>query len=159
MIVTGWEIEDRLPAGRQHDLGDVAHDHRPARQAPQVDGLEMREQAVIALDCQHRLARGDLVAFVQRPHVHLCPAADPFAAGARSPGASAQDCDRLIDPAQNRLVLLEDLYQDPWVEVLGFEQPLRVHEVRVRVVTGPQLLERQTEDRRIEAVGYPRRHC
>ena len=118
----------------------------------------MGEQAVIALDRQYGFPRGDLVALVERPHVHLAPAVGPLTFGSLPPGARAQDRDRLVDPAKHRLALLEDLYEHAGMEVLGLEQALRVHEVRVRVVTRPQLLDRQAKDLRIEALRHPRRH-
>ena len=62
MIVAGWEVEDLLAPSRLHDLKDVAHDQRAAGQGAQVHGLEVSEQAVVALDHEYRLAGGDAVA-------------------------------------------------------------------------------------------------
>ena len=121
--------------------------------AAEVDGLQVGEQAVVALDRQHRLARRDPVALVQRVHLQLVPAGDPAAVRVVAAGAQLQDRDRLVDPAQQRVVLLEHLHRDVRMVVLGLEQLLGVDEVGVRVVALPDPLHRQAEDLGIEASG------
>ena len=66
VVVAGGEEQDRLAARRVHDGVDVAHDQRAAGQRAEVDGLEVGELRVVALDRQHRLPGRDLVALVQR---------------------------------------------------------------------------------------------
>jgi len=59
--------------------------------------------------------------------------------------ALAQHGDRLIDPAEHRLLLLKDLHQHARVVVDVFEQLLGQHEVRVGVVAVAQAIDRQPE--------------
>ena len=134
VVVAGREVEDLLAARRLDDLEDVAHDQRAARQRPQVDGLEVGEQAVVALDRHHGLARGDLIALAERVDLELVPAGDPAAVVGLAARAQLEDRDRLVDAAEHRLLLLEDLHRDARVMVLGLEQLLGVDEVRVGVV-------------------------
>ena len=79
VVVAGGEVEDLLAAGRLDDLGDVAHDQRAAGQRAQVDGLQVGEHGVVALDRHHRLAGGDAVALLQRVDLEAVPAGDPLA--------------------------------------------------------------------------------
>ena len=82
----------------------------------------MREQRVVALDRQHRLVRRDLVALVQRVHDEPVPAGLPVAARQRAPGAELEHRERLVDPAEHRVVLLEHLHEHVRMAVLGLEQ-------------------------------------
>ncbi len=106
----------------------------------------MREQAVVPLDRHHRLPRRDRVALVQRVHLELIPPRHPATVRAEAAGGELQDRDRLVDPAQQRLLLLEDLQHHPRVVVDILEQPLGVDEVRVRVIALAQPLDWQPED-------------
>jgi hypothetical protein len=151
VVVAGGEIEDRLARRRVDDLADVAHDQRAARDAPQVDGLEVGEQRVVALDRHHGLPRRDLVALVQRVHLEPIPAVLPRAVGAAAAGALAQHRDRLVDAAEDRVLALEDLHQDARVAALELERRLRVVEVDVGVVALADLLDGEPEDLRGQA--------
>ena len=73
VVVASREVEDRFAAGRAHHRGDVAHDQRPPRQRAEIDGLQVREQAVVALDRHHRLPRQRS----RRPRKGRAPRADP----------------------------------------------------------------------------------
>ena len=82
VVVARREVEDRLAARRAHDLAHVARDQRAARERAEVDGLEVAEERVVALDRHHGLPRLDLVAVVERVHDELVPARLPGAVGA-----------------------------------------------------------------------------
>ena len=58
--------------GAEHALG-VGRDQRAAREDAEVDGLEMAEQGVVALDRHHRLPRLDRVAVVEREDLERVP--------------------------------------------------------------------------------------
>ena len=146
VIVPGREVEDRLAARGADDLADVARDQRAARERAEVDGLEVAEERVVALDRHYRLPRLDLVAVVEGVHDELVPAGLPAAVGARAPTALTEDGDRLVHPAQHRLMPLEDLHQHARVILVELEHLLREHEVRVRVVALAHLLDREVED-------------
>ena len=68
----------------------------------EVDGLEVGEERVVALDRQHGLPRLDPVAVVERVHGERVPVVR----------AELQDRDRLVDAAEHRVVALEDLHHD-----------------------------------------------
>ena len=155
VIVPGGEEEDLLVAGGLLHLGHVAHHERAARQTAEVGGLEVREQRVVALDLQHGLPRRDLVALVERPHLELVPAGLPAAVRA-APGALLEDRDRLIDPAEDRAALLEDLHQDARVAALALEQLLREVEVSVAVVALAEALDGETEHIRVQPLAHRR---
>ena len=160
VIVAGGEVEDRLAARGGHDVADVAHDQRAAGQRAEVDGLQVREERVVALDREHRLPRADLVALVERVHVELVPAGMPAAVLAPAPGAELEDRDRLVDAAEHRVLgALEDLHEHARVAAVVLEQPARVDEVGVRVVAVAHALHRQAEHARRQArAGLRRRH-
>jgi hypothetical protein len=158
VVVAGGEVQDRLAARRLDDLADVAHDQRAARHRAEVDGLEVGEQRVIALDRHHRLPRPDLVALVQRVHLELLPAVLPRAVRAAAAGAQAQDRDRLVDPAQDRLLALEHLHQDPRLTALQLQRRLRVVEVDVGVVALADLLHGQAKRIRGQALAFGDSH-
>ena len=105
------EEEDLLAVRGLHDLAHVVHHERAPCHAAQVDGLEVGEQAVVALDCHHRLVRLDLVALVERVDVEPAPVVR----------AQLEDRDRLIDATQQRMLLLEDLHHHVSVLVLVLE--------------------------------------
>ena len=139
-----------LPRGGLDDLAHVAHDQRAARHHAEVDGLEVGELRVVALDRHHGLPRGDLVALVQRLDLEVLPAVDPQVALVVA-GALLEHRDRLVDPAEDRLLALEDLHQHPRVVAVGLQQLLGQVEVRVGVVAVADLLHRQAEDGRRQA--------
>jgi hypothetical protein len=85
VVVARGEVQDRLAACRLDDLADVAHDPRSSRQRPEVDRLEMGEEAVVAGDRHHRLPWGDLVALVQGVDLELVPSRLPGALGIPAP--------------------------------------------------------------------------
>ena len=84
------EVEDRLAAGRLDDVAHVAADQGAAREHAEVERLEVGEEAVVALDRQHRLPRLDLVAVVQGAHLQPVPPGLPRAvAGAAGPSRAS----------------------------------------------------------------------
>ena len=142
VVVARREEEDRLAArGVDDDPADVRRDERPAGEHAQVDRLQVREERVVALDRQHRLPRRDLVPVVERVNGQLVPVV----------GAELEDGDRLVHPAEDRLLLLEHLHDDPWVPSVLEQRLAGVIEVDVRVVAPPHLLDREVEDLRREA--------
>src|SRR5919106_1174665 len=150
VIVARGKEQDLLARGGVDDLANVAHHQGPPCEAAEIDGLEVREQGVVALDRHHRLARRDLVALLQGADVEPGPAGAPLALGIALAGTELQDRDRLVDAAEDRLFLLEDLHQERGAVPLGLEQFLGVVEVRVGVVARAQLLHRKAEDGRVE---------
>ena len=152
VVVAGREEEDLLaPRGADHGV-DVAHDQAASGQAAQVDRLQMREQRIVAGDRHDRLARLDAVALVQRPDLELVPARREPTVGPAAPGALLQDRHRLVDAAEDRALLLEDLHEDLRPAPLRLEQVARQVEVLVGVVAGPELVDREAEDARVQAV-------
>ena len=151
VVVAGGEEHDVLAAGGVDDGPDVAHDQRAAGHAAEVDGLEVRELGVVALDRHDGLARLDPVALVEGVDDEVVPRRHPHAVGADVPGADLQDRDRLVHPTEQRLLLLEDLHQDPRMPVLGLQQLLGRPEVRVAVVPRAQPADRQLEGGRVES--------
>ena len=136
VVVAGRHEDDRLAVrGLQH-AHDVAGDQRPPREHAEVDGLEMGEARVVALDPQHGLVRVDRVAVVERVHGQVVPVV----------GAELQHRDRLVDPAEVRVPLLEDLHHHARAAVVADQDLARVVEVRVGVVALPHLLDRELED-------------
>ena len=75
----------------------------------------MREERVVALDRHHGLPRLDPVAVVERVDGQRVPVVR----------AELEDRDRLVHPAEHRVVLLEDLHDDARVAAVG-EQRERV---------------------------------
>ena len=146
VVVPRREVEDRLAAGRVHDLAHVRRDQRAPREAAEERRLEVAEQPVVALDRHHGLPRRDLVAVVEGAHVERVPAVDPLAVRALAARALAQDRDRLVHAAQHGVLALEDLQQDRRVVAVLLEDALRVVEVRVGVVPVADLQDRQVED-------------
>jgi hypothetical protein len=108
----------------------------------------MGEEGVVAGDRKHRLPRLDPVAVVQRVHLELLP----------SVRAELQDGDCLVHAAEERALLLEDLHEDAGSRVLGEQRVPCVVEVRVGVVPGPHLLDRQLEHPGIEPLARPLAH-
>jgi hypothetical protein len=151
VVVAGGKEEDGLAARGIHDRLDVAHDQRAPRHAAQVDRLQMREQPVVALDGQHGLVRSDGVALVQGVDDELLPAVLPAAVDV-APRALLEDGDGLVDAAEDRLLLLEDLHQDARVAPLLDEELLGEVEVLVGVVAVADPLDRQAEDGRLQAL-------
>ena len=117
----------------------------------------MGEERVVALDRHHRLARHQAVALVQGVHDELVPAGHPLAIHV-APGTELEDRERLVDPAQDRLALLEDLHRDVRVLALVLEQLLGEHEVGVGVVPVADALDRQPEDVGVQPRGDRRGH-
>jgi hypothetical protein len=91
---------------------------------------------------------------VQRAHVEPVPAGLPFRARPGAAGAQLEHRDRLVDPAEQRRLLLEDLHEHARMAVLGLEQRLGVVEVGVGVVARAHLLDGQAEDVGIEPLRY-----
>ena len=144
VVVPGREEEDLFAAGGVDDAADVGHHQRAPGQRAEVDGLQMGEEGVVALDQHHRLVRLDLVALVQGADPQLLPPRLPDV-HALAPGAELQHRDRLIDPAQQPLLLGEDLHRHLGAAALGFKQPLGQREVGVGVVAAADFLDRQPE--------------
>ena len=141
VVVTRREEEDRLAAGRLDNPPDVRGDERAAGEHAQVAGLQVGEERVVPLDRHHRLPRGHIVAVVERVHRQLVPVV----------GAELEDGDRLVHPAEHRVLLLEDLHDHARVPPVPEQRLAGVVEVDVRVVALPHLLDRELEDLRREA--------
>src|SRR6185295_7593726 len=94
----------------------------------------------------------DRITLVQRVHLEVLEAVDPLAVVAALPGALLDDGDRLVDPAEERVLALEHLHHHARVVVVGLQQLLRVVEVRVGVVAVADLVQRQAEDRGRQAL-------
>ena len=140
VVVPGGHEDDRLAVrGAEHALG-VGRDQRAAREDAEVDGLEMAEQGVVALDRHHRLPRLDRVAVVEREDLERVPVV----------GAELEDRDRLVHAAEHRRVALEDLHHDARVAAVGEQRRAGVVEVRVGVVALPHLLDGEVEHVRVE---------
>src|SRR4051794_591954 len=152
VVVTGGKEEDGLAGRGLDDRGDVAHDQRSARQASEVDRLQMREQRVVALDREDRLPRLDAVALVERMDDEVAPAVLPAAVSRPPARALPEHRDRLVDAAEDRLLLLEHLHQDARVTPLLDEELLREVEVLIRVIAVADALHRQAEDGRLQAL-------
>jgi hypothetical protein len=144
VVVAGREEEDGLAVRRLHHRLDVAHHERAPRHAAQVDGLEMREEPVVALDRHHGLAGGDLVALVQGADLELAPAVLPAAVDV-APRALLEHGDRLVDPAEDRHLLLEDLHEHAGPMALELEQVARQVEVLIGVIDLAHALDGQPE--------------
>ena len=156
VVVARGEEEDLLaPRGPDHGV-HVAHDEGASGQAAEVDRLQVREQRIVARDRHDRLVRLDAVALVQRPDLELVPGRRALPAGRAAPGALLQDRDRLVDAAQDRALLLEDLHEDLRTAALRLEQVARQVEVLVGVVAGPELVHREAEDAGVQAVAHGR---
>ena len=98
-----------LPFAASSTRTTLRRDQRPPREHAEVDGLEVREARVVALDRQHRLERVDPVAVVERVDGQVVPVVR----------AELEHGDRLVDPAEVGVVLLEDLHHDPRVPVVA----------------------------------------
>src|SRR5438445_4671243 len=111
----------------------------------------MREERVVALDRHHRLPRIDAVALVECVHGEGVPVVR----------AQLEDRDRLVDPAEVGVVLLEDLHDDPRVATVVLEGRSGVVEVRVGVVAAAHLLDREVEDLgwKTLARAFPEHYC
>ena len=88
--------------------------------------------------------------FVQRVDDEPIPAGDPSAVSLVSRGR-LEDRDRLVDTAEHRVLLLEDLHRHVWMLALGLEQALGEHEIRVRVIAAANPIDGETEDLGVEA--------
>src|SRR5205823_14136836 len=86
---------------RSHAAG-VGPDLRAAGEDTEVQGLEVGERVVRALDEEHRLPRCDLVAVVQRVDLELRPLH----------AAQLENRDRLVDAAEERVRFAEHLHGD-----------------------------------------------
>ena len=111
----------------------------------------MGEQRVVALDRHDGLIGRDLVGLVERVHVEVLPAVAPAPVHVLT-RAAAHDRERLVDAAEQRLLLLEHLHQDARAMLLGLEQLLGEVEVRIRVVALADTNLREPEDRGVEPV-------
>ena len=73
VVVPGGHEDDGLAVrGAEHALG-VGRDQRAPREDAEVDGLEMAEERVVALDRHHGLPRLDRVAVVEREDLEPVP--------------------------------------------------------------------------------------
>ena len=120
--------------GAEHPLG-VGRDQRAPREDAEVDGLEMGEEGVVALDRHHRLPGLDRVAVVEGEDLEPVPVV----------GAELEHRDRLVHAAEHGGVALEDLHQDARVAAVGEQRRAGVVEVRVGVVALPHLLDGKVE--------------
>ena len=104
MVIVARGHEDHVLAvrGPQH-VDDVRRDQGAASERAEVDGLEMREGRVVALDRQDRLVRRNLVAVVERMDRQRV---EVF-------GAQLEDREGLVHAAEMRMALLEDLHHAP----------------------------------------------
>jgi hypothetical protein len=157
VVVPRGEEQDLLAARRADHGIDVAHDERPARHAAEVDGLEVREQRVVALDRHDRLLGGDTVTLVQGPDLQLVPPRLPAAVRQRPAAALPQHGDGLVDAPEDRLLLLEHLHQHARSAALVLQQLLREIEVLVAVVARPHLVDGQTEHGGVETGAHGHR--
>src|SRR5258706_63338 len=73
VVGPGREEHHLLWPRRFHDAAGVGPDLGAAGENTQVEGLEVGERIVRALDEEHGLPRRDLVAVVQRIHLELRP--------------------------------------------------------------------------------------
>ena len=85
VVVARREEQDRLAAGGLDHLGDVAHDQRAAREAAEVDGLEVREQRRTG----PRSSSRSPTARSRRPRAARAPRARPSRPPSRRPRAGA----------------------------------------------------------------------
>ena len=143
VVVARRHEDDRLAVRRLDDAGGVGRDQRPPGQHAEVDGLEVGEERVVALDRHHGLPRLDPVAVVERVHGQRVPVV----------GAELEDRDRLVDAAEHRLVALEDLHHDARMALVAKQRLARVVEVGVGVVALPHLLDGEVEDLGREPLG------
>ena len=125
--------------GAEHALG-IGRDQGAPREDAEVDGLEMAEQGVVALDRHHRLPGLDRVAVVEREDLEPVPVV----------GAELEHRDRLVHAAEHGGVALEDLHHDARVAAVGEQRRAGVVEVRVGVVALPHLLDGKVEHVRVE---------
>ena len=132
------------PAAFDHAL-DVRRDQRPPSEHAEVDGLEVGEERVVALDREHGLPGLDAVAVIERVHRQRVPVVR----------AELEHGDRLVDAAEHRLLALEDLHHDARPPAVGEQRVARVVEVRVGVVALAHLLDREVEDLRREPLSRP----
>ena len=100
----------------------------------------MDEVIVGSLDLEDDVPRFDRVAVVQRPN----PERRPVVA------AQLENCDRLVDPAEECLALAEHLHGDAGRVPIGDQQVAGAHEVLVAIVPRAHPLDGEVEDRRIE---------
>ena len=119
MVVAGGHEDDRLPVRRLDHAPRVRGDERPPGQDAEVDGLEVGEERVVALDRHDRLAWRDLVTVIEGVDRQRFPVV----------GAELEYGDRLVHPAQHRLVLLEHLHDDARVAAVR-EQRRRGRELK-----------------------------
>ncbi len=148
MVVPRREEQDRLAVRRLDHPPRVRGDERPPREDAQVHRLEMRERRVVALDRQHRLPGRDLVAVVERLDLERVPVVD----------TELEDGDRLVHPAEHRVLLLERLHVNLRPAPVVEQHLAREVEVDVGVVALPHLLDREVEDLRWEALLPVLRH-
>ncbi len=141
MVVVPRRHEDqRLAVRRLEHVHDVRRDQRAPRERAEVDGLEMGERGVVAVDRQHGLVRLEALAVVERVDLERV---EPV-------GAELEDGDRLVHAAQIRVALLEDLHQHLRVAAVSQQRRTRVVEVGVGVPARAHLLDREVEDARVE---------
>ena len=200
-LVARSEHDHRLAVRGRDDVAGVRGDARSLRERPEIEGFEVRELGVLALDVHDRLASLRDLAVVERRDVKLMPGrhpercklprdledlardrliGGPVQRGKKSPsrvepplgaevaveervgaravavmtGAHVQDRERLVGPDDDRVgMLLEDLHGDAVVTIIALEDQLRAREVDVALVAGADLLDRQAEDVRAEALG------
>ena len=140
VIVPRRHEDDRLAVRGLEHAHDVARDQRAPCEHAEVDGLEVRKARVVALDRQYGLVRLDRIAIVERVDGQVVPVVR----------AELEHGDRLVDPAEVRVLLLKGLHDDPRVAPVAQEHLPRVVEVGVGVVALPHLLDGELEDLRRE---------
>src|SRR5262249_48426275 len=138
VIVSGRHEDDRLTVSRLEHARDVRRNQGPASKYAEVDRLEMSKGRVVALDRQRRLVGRYGVAVVERMPGQLLPVVR----------AELENRDRLVHPAEIRIVLLEDLHHHARPTAIRQQRLARMVEVRVGVVALPHLLDRELEDLR-----------
>ena len=125
---------------------------------PEVQRLEVGEQAVVAADRHDGLPRLDLVAVVERADLQPVPAVLPAAVREPPARAEPQDRERLVDPAEHGALALEHLHQHVRVVAVLLQHVAGEREVRVAVVAVAHLLHGQRERGRVEARAPQRAH-
>jgi len=79
VIEAGGKEEDGLAARSFHDVAHVRGHQGAPREHAEVHGLQMGEEAVVALDGEHGLPGSEPVTVAQGPHGELGPSGHPLA--------------------------------------------------------------------------------
>jgi len=141
VVVAGGEEHHVLRLCRLDHATGVGADPGAAGEDAEVECLEVGELVVRSLDLEHDLPGRDRVAVVQCAHLEGRPVV----------AAELEDRDRLVDAAEERVMLGVDLHGHARRGPVAAQHLARAGEVLVRVVAGPHLLDGQVEDRGVEA--------